>query len=154
VGTTIKREGDMGKIFGDIIRTVGTTPLVRLNRIAKGLPAGIAAKLEFKNPLGSVKDRIGMAMIEAAKRQGLIRDGAVIVEPTSGNTGIALAFVCAIQGFRLILTMPESMSIERRKLLKHLGADLVLTPASEGMKGAIQRARWISWWRAWGPAGP
>jgi cysteine synthase A len=130
----------MAGIFDDIVKTVGATPLVRLNRIAKGLPARILAKLEFQNPLGSVKDRIGTAMIEAAKRQGLIRDGATIVEPTSGNTGIALAFVCAIQGYRLILTMPESMSIERRKLLKHLGADLVLTPAVEGMKGAIQRA--------------
>jgi cysteine synthase len=133
----------MGDIFGDIVKTVGTTPLVRLNRIAKGLPARIVAKLEFKNPLGSVKDRIGTAMIETAKMQGLIREGAVIVEPTSGNTGIALAFVCAIEGYRLILTMPESMSIEGRNLLKHRGADLVLTPASEGMKGAIQRAREI-----------
>ncbi|SPD73641.1 cysteine synthase A, O-acetylserine sulfhydrolase A subunit [uncultured Desulfobacterium sp.] len=131
----------MSRIFGDIVKAVGSTPMVKLNRIAKGLPARIAAKLEFKNPLGSVKDRIGAAMIEAAKRQGLIKDGAVIVEPTSGNTGIALAFVCAIEGYRLILTMPESMSLERRKLLKHLGADLVLTPASEGMKGAIQMAR-------------
>lgn len=131
----------MSRIFGDIVKAVGSTPLVKLNRIAKGLPARIAAKLEFKNPLGSVKDRIGASMIEAAKRQGLIKDGAIIVEPTSGNTGIALAFVCAIEGYRLMLTMPESMSLERRKLLKHLGADLVLTPASEGMKGAIQRAR-------------
>lgn len=131
----------MGEIFADITRTVGYTPLVRLNRISGGLHGTILAKLEFKNPLGSVKDRIGLAMIEAAERNGLIRPDTLIVEPTSGNTGIALAFVCAARKYRLLLTMPETMSIERRKLLKHLGAELVLTPGAEGMKGAIQRAR-------------
>ncbi|MBW2616169.1 MAG: cysteine synthase A, partial [Deltaproteobacteria bacterium] len=119
---------------------IGSTPLVRLNEISRGLPATILAKLEFKNPLGSVKDRIGLAMIEAAEREGLIRPDTLIVEPTSGNTGIALAFVCAAKKYRLLLTMPDTMSLERRKLLKHLGAELVLTPGSEGMKGAIQRA--------------
>jgi cysteine synthase len=130
----------MGEIFSDITGTIGSTPLVRLNEISGGLPATILAKLEFKNPLGSVKDRIGLAMIEAAEREGLIRSDTLIVEPTSGNTGIALAFVCAAKKYRLLLTMPDTMSIERRKLLKHLGAELVLTPGSEGMKGAIQRA--------------
>ena len=130
----------MGKVFSDITTTIGSTPLVRLNEISKGLPATILAKLEFKNPLGSVKDRIGMAMIKAAERDGLIRPDTLIIEPTSGNTGIALAFVCAARKYSLLLTMPETMSLERRKLLKHLGAELVLTPGSEGMKGAIQRA--------------
>ena len=130
----------MGEIFPDITGTIGSTPLVRLNEISRGLPATILAKLEFKNPLGSVKDRIGLAMIEAAEREGLIRPDTLIVEPTSGNTGIALAFVCAAKKYRLLLTMPDTMSVERRKLLKHLGAELVLTPGSEGMKGAIQRA--------------
>ena len=130
----------MGEIFSDITGTIGSTPLVRLNEISRGLPATILAKLEFKNPLGSVKDRIGLAMIEAAEREGLIRSDTLIVEPTSGNTGIALAFVCAVRKYRLVLTMPDTMSLERRKLLKHLGAELVLTPGSEGMKGAIQRA--------------
>ncbi|MBN1104531.1 MAG: cysteine synthase A [Deltaproteobacteria bacterium] len=125
------------------MQTTGFTPLVRLKRMAKGLPGVVLVKLEFRNPLGSVKDRIGTAMIEAAERQGLIRDDTLIVEPTSGNTGIALAFVCAARGYRLILTMPESMSLERRKLLKHLGADLVLTPGAEGMRGAIRKAREI-----------
>lgn len=131
----------MGEVFSDMTKTTGSTPLVRINRISKGLPATIVAKLEFKNPLGSVKDRIGTAMVEAAERQGLIREETLIVEPTSGNTGIALAFVCAAKGHKLLLTMPETMSMERRKLLKHLGADLVLTPAAQGMKGAIQKAR-------------
>jgi len=131
----------MGEIFTDITGTVGYTPLVRLNRISKGLPGTILAKLEFKNPLGSVKDRIGLAMIKAAEQKGLIRPDTLIVEPTSGNTGIALAFVCAAKKYRLRLTMPETMSIERQKLLKHLGAELLLTPGAEGMKGAIQRAR-------------
>ncbi len=117
--------------------------MVRLNRIAQGLPAAILAKLEMKNPLGSVKDRIGLAMIEAAETKGLINKDTVIIEPTSGNTGIALAFVCAFKKYRLILTMPETMSIERRKLLKHLGAETVLTPGSEGMKGAINKAKEI-----------
>jgi len=130
----------MGGTFSDITRTIGSTPLVRLNEISRGMPATILAKLEFKNPLGSVKDRIGLAMIEAAERDGLIRPDTLIIEPTSGNTGIALAFVCAAKKYRLLLTMPDTMSLERRKLLKHLGADLVLTPGSEGMKGAIQRA--------------
>jgi cysteine synthase A len=131
----------MGEIFSDVTRTIGTTPLVRLNWISGGLHATLMVKLEFKNPLGSVKDRIGLAMIEAGERQGLIKSDTLIVEPTSGNTGIALAFVCAAKKYRLVLTMPETMSVERRKLLKHLGADLVLTPGGEGMKGAIQQAR-------------
>jgi cysteine synthase A len=133
----------MSKIYTDITKTIGSTPLVRLNRIAQGLPAAILAKLEMKNPLGSVKDRIGLAMIEAAEAKGLINKDTVIIEPTSGNTGIALAFVCAVRKYRLVLTMPETMSIERRKLLKHLGAELVLTPGSEGMKGAINKAKEI-----------
>jgi cysteine synthase A len=133
----------MAKIYSDVTMTVGNTPLVRLNKAAKGLKAGVIAKLEFFNPLGSVKDRIGIAMIEAAERQGQIRPGTLIVEPTSGNTGIALAFVCASKGHRLCLTMPETMSTERRKLVKHLGAELVLTPGGEGMKGAISKAEEI-----------
>ncbi len=133
----------MGEIFPDITKTTGATPLVRLNWISRGLPADILAKLEFKNPLGSVKDRIGLAMIEAAEQQGLIGKDTLIIEPTSGNTGIALAFVCAAKKYRLILTMPETMSVERRKLLKHLGAELVLTPGKEGMKGAIKNAQEI-----------
>ena len=130
----------MSKIYPDITRAIGHTPIVRLNWLTKGLNAGILAKLELENPLGSVKDRIGLAMIDKAEEQGFISKDTLIVEPTSGNTGIALAFVCATRKYRLILTMPESMSIERRKLLKHLGAELVLTPASEGMRGAINRA--------------
>jgi cysteine synthase len=133
----------MAEIFNNVSETTGMTPLVRLNKFSKGLPAALMAKLEFRNPLGSVKDRIGAAMIDAAERQGLIRAGTLIVEPTSGNTGIALAFVCAIKGYRLILTMPETMSWERRKLLKHLGAELILTPGAAGMKGAINKAREI-----------
>ncbi len=131
----------MTEIFPDLSKTIGGTPLVRLSRIAHGLHAEVIAKLEMRNPLGSVKDRIGVAMIEAAEKQGLIKEGAVIVEPTSGNTGIALAFVCAAKKLRLILTMPETMSVERRKLLKHLGAELALTPGAEGMRGAINRAK-------------
>jgi cysteine synthase A len=133
----------MSRIFSDVTQTIGGTPLVRLDRMAGGLPATLLAKLEFRNPVGSVKDRIGLAMIEAAERQGLIHSDTLIVEPTSGNTGIALAFVCTTKKYRLMLTMPETMSVERRKLLKHLGAQLVLTPGSEGMKGAIKRAREI-----------
>jgi cysteine synthase A len=133
----------MKNIYGDITQIIGSTPLVRLNGITKGLGATVLAKLEFKNPLGSVKDRIGLAMILAAEQKGLLKSDTVIVEPTSGNTGIALAFICAVKKYQLILTMPESMSLERRKLLKHLGADLVLTPAAEGMKGAIKRANEI-----------
>jgi cysteine synthase A len=126
--------------FTTIIEAVGRTPLVKLNRITAGLPATIALKGEFKNPLGSVKDRIGRAMIEAAEQSGVLRPGGHIIEPTSGNTGIALAFVAAAKGYPLTLTMPESMSLERRTLLALLGANLVLTPAKEGMKGAIKRA--------------
>jgi len=124
----------------DITKVIGSTPLVRLNRIAQGLDATILAKLEFQNPLGSVKDRIGLSMIEAGEKEGLIKKGTTIVEPTSGNTGIALAFVCAAKNYSCILTMPETMSSERRKLLKHLGANLILTPGSQGMKGSIAKA--------------
>ena len=130
----------MAQIFSDITKTIGRTPLVRLNRITAGLDAEIVVKCEFFNPLGSVKDRIGAAMIEAAERDGLIGKDSTIIEPTSGNTGIALAFVCAAKGYRLILTMPDTMSVERRVLLRMLGADLILTPGAEGMPGAIRKA--------------
>ena len=133
----------MGKIYDNIVQTVGRTPLVRLNRITGDAGATVALKCEFFNPLGSVKDRIGMAMIEDAEKKGILKKGTVIVEPTSGNTGIALAFVAAAKGYKLILTMPETMSLERRTLLAMLGAKLVLTPGSEGMKGAIARAEQI-----------
>jgi cysteine synthase A len=133
----------MGNIHNSIVDTIGRTPLVRLNHISKGLPATIAVKCEFFNPLGSVKDRIGAAMIADAESKGLLKPGTTIVEPTSGNTGIALAFVAAAKGYKLILTMPETMSLERRTLLAMLGAQLVLTPGSEGMKGAISRAEQI-----------
>jgi cysteine synthase A len=133
----------MGNMHNSIIDTIGHTPLVRLNRITKDLPATIAVKCEFFNPLGSVKDRIGAAMIADAEAKGLLKEGTTIVEPTSGNTGIALAFVAAAKGYKLILTMPETMSVERRTLLAMLGAQLVLTPGSEGMKGAIARAEQI-----------
>ena len=129
--------------YNSIIETIGNTPLVKLNRVTEGLQATVALKCEFFNPLGSVKDRIGAAMIEAAEKAGKINKNTVIVEPTSGNTGIALAFVCAAKGYKLILTMPESMSIERRILLSMLGAKLVLTPASEGMRGAVNKAQEI-----------
>ena len=130
-------------IHTDILSTIGRTPLIKLNRIAAGIDATIALKAEFFNPLGSVKDRIGLAMIEAAEKQGILGPGTLIVEPTSGNTGIALAFVAAARGYKLTLTMPESMSLERRTLLALLGAQLVLTPAASGMKGAIARAEEI-----------
>lgn len=129
------------QIFSDINATIGRTPLVRLNNIADGLEADVLAKLEFFNPLGSVKDRIAISMIEAAEADRLIGPDTLIVEPTSGNTGIALAFVCAAKGYRLCLTMPDTMSVERRKLLIHMGAELVLTPGAQGMKGAIAEAQ-------------
>ncbi len=131
------------KYFSNIQHTIGATPLVRLNRMGEGLKAVIYAKLEYFNPLGSVKDRIAAAMMDAAERDGKIKPGSLVVEPTSGNTGIGLAFVCAVRGYRLLLAMPESMSVERQKLLHHLGAELVLTPGADGMKGAIVRAEQI-----------
>ena len=129
-----------GRVFNDITETMGGTPLVRINRLIPPGQATVLAKCEFFNPLASVKDRIGVAMIEEVERAGKIDKDTVIVEPTSGNTGIALAFVCAAKGYKLILTMPESMSIERRRLLKALGAQVVLTPAADGMRGAINKA--------------
>src|ERR1700678_1655522 len=128
-------------LYPDIISTVGRTPLIKLNRVTAGVDATIALKGEFFNPLGSVKDRIGYAMIDAAERDGRLTPKTTIIEPTSGNTGIALAFVAAARGYKLILTMPDSMSLERRTLLAFLGAKLVLTPAAEGMKGAILKAQ-------------
>jgi len=130
----------MGRIYEDLTKTVGNTPLVKLNKITEGSQATVLAKIESFNPLSSVKDRIGVAMIEAAEKAGHIKDNTVIIEPTSGNTGIALAFVSAVKGYKLVLVMPETMSIERRKLLKALGADLILTPGKEGMPGAIRKA--------------
>jgi len=134
----------MSCIYNNIVETIGRTPLVRLNRLTAGLQATVLLKCEFFNPLGSVKDRIGMSMIAAAENEGRINPETVIIEPTSGNTGIALAFVCASRGYKLILTMPETMSLERRTLLALLGAKLVLTPGAEGMKGAIARAEQLS----------
>ncbi len=130
----------MSKILADITKTVGKTPLVRINRITKGLRAEIIVKIESFNPLSSVKDRIGVAMIEAAEKAGRLKKDSVIIEPTSGNTGIALAFVCAAKGYHLILTMPDTMSLERRQLLNILGAELFLTEGTKGMKGAIEKA--------------
>jgi cysteine synthase len=134
----------MGRIYNNIVETVGRTPLVKLNRVTAGLDATILLKCEFFNPLGSVKDRIGMAMIEDAEKRGVLKKDTIIIEPTSGNTGIALAFVAAAKGYKIILTMPETMSLERRTLLAMLGAKLVLTPGTEGMKGAIARAEQLT----------
>ena len=140
--TTIAASGYRGRVYDNIVATVGATPLVRLQKLAaaEGAKAEIIGKCEFFNPLGSVKDRLGMAMIEAAEKDGKIKPGTTLIEPTSGNTGISLAFVAAAKGYRLILTMPESMSVERRKMLLLLGAELELTPAEKGMKGAIAKA--------------
>jgi cysteine synthase A len=134
----------MGRIYNNIVETVGHTPLVKLNKVTSGVDAIILLKCEFFNPLGSVKDRIGMAMIEDAEKRGVLKKDTVIIEPTSGNTGIALAFVAAAKGYKIILTMPETMSLERRTLLAMLGAKLVLTPGTEGMKGAIARAEQLA----------
>ncbi|MGB2599107.1 MAG: cysteine synthase A [Candidatus Omnitrophota bacterium] len=128
------------KIYDDITKTIGNTPLVRIKRVSEGLPGNIIAKLEFFNPLSSVKDRIAISMIEAAEKAGKLKKDSIVIEPTSGNTGIGLAFVCAAKGYKLILTMPDTMSVERRVLLKIMGADLVLTPGEKGMKGAVEKA--------------
>src|SRR5882757_7553780 len=134
----------MGRIYNNIVETVGRTPLVKLNKVTAGVDATVLVKCEFFNPLGSVKDRIGMSMIEDAEKRGILKKDTVIIEPTSGNPGIALAFVAAAKGYKIILTMPETMSLERRTLLAMLGAKLVLTPGTEGMKGAIARAEQLA----------
>src|SRR5436190_16280138 len=136
-------QGFRGRIYDSITECIGHTPLIRIRRLAAGLPGQVVAKMENFNPLWSVKDRIGVAMIDAAERDGKIKKDTVVVEPTSGNTGIALAFVCAARGYKFIATMPESMSLERRRLLKAFGATVVLTPADKAMNGAIAKAEEI-----------
>lgn len=127
-------------VYNNILETIGNTPIVRINKLANHVKASLFVKIEARNPGGSVKDRIGVAMIEAAEKEGILKPGMKIVEPTSGNTGIGLALACAVKGYKITLTMPESMSIERRKILKAYGADIVLTPAQEGMNGAVKKA--------------